>query len=71
MRSDEALVGQESQGVVHRLARDGPDLGSHHIGNVVCRAVRSTRHRPQDGQALGRDLHAVPAQKISWSVGGF
>jgi hypothetical protein len=59
--SDEALVDQESQGVVYRLARDGPDFGPHHIGDVVCRAVRSTRHRPQDSEALGRDLHAVPA----------
>ena len=64
--SEEALVGQDSEGVVHRLARDGADLGPHDLSDLVRRAVRSSGHRPQDGQTLGRDLEAVPAEKVGW-----
>ncbi len=59
---DEALVDQNAEGVVHPLARDGTDLGPDHLRYIVCGAVRSFGHRPQDGQPLGRDLDTVLAK---------
>ena len=56
---DEAPVGQDAEGVVHRLAGDDADLGPHGPGDVVRRAVRSTGHRRQNGQSLRRDLDTV------------
>jgi hypothetical protein len=67
--SDEALVGQDPEGVEHRLARNGTDVGPYDLGDVDRRAVRSTGHRPQDCQTLGRDLDTVLAKKVSWSDG--
>ena len=52
-----------AEGVVHRLARDGADLGPHDLVDVVRGAVRPVGHRPQHGQTLGRDLQAVPAEQ--------
>ena len=60
---EEALVGEDAEGVVHRLARDRTDLGPHDAVDVVGGAVRPVGHRPQDGQALGRDLQAVLAEQ--------
>ena len=62
--SDQALVGQDTERVVHRLAGDGADLRPHRLGHVVRGAVRPTGHRPQHGQTLGRDLEAVVTQKV-------
>jgi len=59
----EASVGEDAEGVVHRLARDGTDLGPHGVVDVVRRAVGPTGHRPQHGQTLSRDLQTVPAEK--------
>ena len=60
---DEALVGQGPERVVHRLAGDGADFGPDDLGDVVRGTVGSARNRPQDGQALGGDLHAMSAKK--------
>ena len=60
---EEALVGEGREGVVHRLTRDGTDLGPHDLADVVGGAVRSVGHRPQHGQTLGRDLQPMPAQQ--------
>ena len=62
--SDEALVGQHAERVVHRLTRDRADLDSHDLGDVVRRAVRASGDRSQDRQTLSRDLQAVLAKKI-------
>jgi hypothetical protein len=56
---DEAFGHQEAEGVVHRLERDGTDLGPDDLGHAIGRDVRLTRDRPQDGQSLGRDLNAA------------
>ena len=56
---DQALGDQQAQGVVHRLQRDGADLGPDDLGHGVGRDVRLTRDRPQDRQSLGRDLDAA------------
>ena len=63
MRRSDALVGEDAEGVVHRLAGDGADLGPHDLVDVVRGAVRPAGHRPQHRQALGRDLQAVPAEQ--------
>ena len=65
---DEAFVGQDAEGVVHRLAGDDADLGPYDLGDVVRRAVRSTGHRRQNGQALSRDLDTVSAKEIGFLV---
>ena len=44
------------------------DLGANVLGDVVRRAVRSPRHRPQHRQALSRDLDTVFAKDFGWIV---
>ena len=58
---DETFLNQHSQGVVDRLPGDGPYLSANIIGNVVSRAVRPLRDRPQDGQSLGGHLDPMLA----------
>ena len=65
---DEALLGQHPEGVVHRLPRDGTDLGANVLGDAIRRAMRATRDRPQHGQALGRDLETMFAKEVGWIV---
>jgi hypothetical protein len=62
--SDQALVGQDGEGVVYRLARNDANLVPHRPGDIVRRPVRMTRHRRQNGQALCRDLDTVSAEQI-------
>ena len=59
-------VGERAEGVVHRLARDGADLGADDPVDVVGGAVRPFGHGPQDGQALSGDPHAVAAQALGF-----
>ncbi|MDH3226672.1 MAG: hypothetical protein OEM67_06245 [Thermoleophilia bacterium] len=63
--SGEARLGQNAEGLVHRPARYGTDLDPHNLGDAFRRAVRSTGHRPQEGQRLGRDLDTALAKRIS------
>jgi hypothetical protein len=65
---DEALLGQDFEGVVDRLSRNGTDFSTNVTGDVFRRAVGPTRHRPQHGQTLGRDLDIVLAKKVVWIV---
>ncbi len=60
--ADDALLGQHSQCVVHRLSRNGADLSANVLGHVVGRAMRPLRHRPQHRQALSCDLDTVLAK---------
>jgi hypothetical protein len=62
--ADEALGDQDAESVVHRLARDGANLGLDDIGHAVDRDVGLTRNRPQDSQSLGGDLNAVLTKEI-------
>ena len=59
--ADQTPVGQDGEGIVHGLARDGADLGPCLVGHLVSGAVRSSGDRPQSGQALRGDLDAVLA----------
>ena len=61
---DEAVLGQDSESVVYRLSRNGTDLGTSNLGDSVRRSVEPTRHRPQYGQTLGRDLDTVFAKEF-------
>ena len=56
---DQAVLSQDTEGVVHRLTRNRPDFGANGFGNAIRRAVRMARHRPQHGQSLGRNLHST------------
>ena len=60
---NQPLLGQGAESVVHRLTRNSTDLAPHDLLNVVRRAMRSTRHRPQDSQTLSRNLNTVLAEK--------
>jgi hypothetical protein len=62
---DEAFGDQDAEGVIHRLERDGSDLGPGDLGHLVSRDVRAARKRPQDSQSLGRDLDAVLPEEVS------
>jgi hypothetical protein len=43
---NDTFLGQDSEGVVHRLTRNGPDLTANILGDVVSRGVRPIRYRP-------------------------
>ena len=62
----QALVGERGEGVVHRLARDGADLGADDPVDLVGGAVRPLGHGPQHGQPLRGDLQAVAAQALGF-----
>jgi hypothetical protein len=66
---DETFVDEEGERVVHRLERDGADLGPGHLGRTLGRDVRVRRDRSQDRQSLGRHLDAALA-KEGCRVGG-
>ena len=65
---DEALLGQDFEGVVYSLSRNGTDFGTNVTCDVFRRAVGPTRHSPQHGQTLGRDLDTVLAKKVGWII---
>jgi hypothetical protein len=62
---EEAFGDQDAEGVVHRLERDGPDLGPGDLRHFVGRDVGVTRDRSQDGQSLGRDLNTALPKEVS------
>ena len=61
--SEQARGDEDRERVVHRLSRDGTDLGPYDLVDVVRGAVRSFGHRPENRQPLGRDPQTVPAEK--------
>ena len=63
--SYEAFLDEHPESIVDRLSGNGTDLRANVLCDVVRRAVRTTRHRPQHGQTLGRDLDTVFAKKFS------
>src|ERR1700731_491051 len=63
--SDDPLVGEGSEGVVHGLERDRTDLGPHGRVDVGGGAVRSLGHSAHNSQTLGGDLHTGPAEESS------
>jgi hypothetical protein len=62
---DEAGGDQDAQGVVHRLERDGTDLGPGDLSYAVGCAMGPAGYGPQDGQSLGRDLNATLTKEVS------
>ena len=56
---EQTHVGQHADGVVHRAARDGADVGPDDLDHVVGGEVGPARHRPQHGQALRGDLETL------------
>jgi hypothetical protein len=68
---DEAIVGQNAQGVVHRLTRHSSDISPNDLFDLVRGAVRPGGHRPQNGQTLSRYLNAVLAKEVGRDRGYF
>jgi len=62
---DKVLGDQDAEGVVHRLERDGTDLGPDGLGHGVGRDVGLARDRPQDSQSLGRHLDTALPKEVS------
>jgi hypothetical protein len=62
--ADEAFGDEDAEGVVHRLERDGADLGPDNLGHAVGRDVGLTRDRPQDSQSLGRNLDTALPKEV-------
>jgi hypothetical protein len=56
---DDSLLGQDPQGVIHRLSRNGTDLGANRVGNVIGRTVRLLGHGPQHRNPLSRNLESM------------
>ena len=61
---DKAFGDQDAEGVVHRLERDGTDLGPNGLGHGVSRDVGLTRDRPQDSQSLSGDLDTALPKEV-------
>ena len=61
---DDALVREDPERVIYGLSRYGTDVSTNVTGDVVGHAVGTTRHRPQHGQALSRDLKTVFSQQV-------
>jgi hypothetical protein len=61
---DKAFGDQKAQGVVHRLERDGADLGPDNLGHAVGRDVGLSCDRPQNSQSLGRYLNASLSKEV-------
>ena len=67
--SEERLVGERGQGVVHRLPRDRSDAGPNRGEDVVGGGVRMGRHGPKHSDALSGDVETVTAQELVDAVG--
>ena len=61
---DEPFGNQDAERVVHRLERDGTDLGPNGIGHAVSCDVRPTSNRPQHSQPLSRYLNTVLPEEV-------
>jgi hypothetical protein len=66
---DEAFADQNAERVVHRLKRDGPDVGPDNRGHGVGGGMGLTRHGPQDSESLGRDLNPALTKTLGL-IGG-
>ncbi len=56
---NDALLHQQSERVINRLARNRADVGANAFGNHVGGGMWPGRHHPQDRQALGGDLDTM------------
>jgi hypothetical protein len=65
---DVTLLGEDFEGVVYSLSRNGTDFGTNVTCDVFRRAGGPTRHSPEYGQTLGRDLDTVLAKKVNWII---
>ncbi len=67
--SNQAPVGEDSQGVIDGLTGDGPDLGPDDHRDVLRGRVRLIPHGHEDRQALGRHLDAEFAESSGGIMG--
>jgi hypothetical protein len=63
--SDQAFGNQNAKRVVHRLQRDGADLGADDVSDALSRDVRLTGDRAQDGESLRGDVDAALTKQFS------
>lgn len=60
--ADQLVLGEHTQGVVNRLARDRADFSAHGFGDLIRCAVRNGMHGSQDCKPLGGYLQPFLAQ---------
>jgi len=63
--ADETFDHQDAKSVVHRLERDGPDVGPDDLGHTVRRDMGLSRDRAQHRQSLRGDLQTALAKEVS------
>jgi hypothetical protein len=63
--SDQAFGNQNGKGVVHRLQRDGADLGADDLRDALSRDVRLIGDCAQDGQSLRGDVDAAVTKQVN------
>jgi len=61
---DQTFGDQHTKRVVHRLKRDGADLGPDDLGNHVSSDVGLTRYGAQDSQSLRRNLDTALSKEV-------
>jgi hypothetical protein len=62
--ANDALLCEESEGIIDRLARYGANLLANHLGNIVRRAVRLCRDGVQHSDSLGRHVDPMVSEKL-------
>ena len=67
--AEQASFNQDTESVIYRLERDGPDVGPDGIGYAFRRDVRPTGNGPHDGQSLGCDLDTALPEDVSRAGG--
>jgi hypothetical protein len=65
---DEVIFGQDAQGVVDRLTRDGADVIAHQPLDLLRRPVRPAGHGPHDSQSLSRHLNPSPPEQVGRAI---
>ena len=62
---EQPLGREDTERVIHRLDRDGADLGPDGVGDRIGSDVRLSGDGAQDGQPLGRHLNSALPEELS------
>ena len=68
--TQDALVHEHGEGVVHRLARHRSYLVAHRVDHTSGGPVGPFGHRPQHGEALGGDVQPVSSEHLGVARNG-
>ncbi len=68
---DEVIFGQDAQGVVDRLTRDGTNVSPYQLLYLVRGSVRPAGHSSHHSQALSGHLNASPPERVGRARANF